>query len=62
MYNAYQEHCDFHYSSDTELDQAEASERGETRPDCAWICTVRDVWHANPFYTGPAVPHPESIC
>lgn len=55
------EHNDFHYSTDAEWDQAEAYERGEANPDMAWICTSRDVWHANPFYTGPEVPHPEMI-
>ena len=24
-----------------------------------WILSDRDVWYRNPFYTGPAVPHPE---
>lgn len=50
---------DFHYSTDAEWDRAEARELGAQRPDCAWICTDRDVWHKNPYYTGPAVPHPE---
>lgn len=26
----------------------------------AWVLTSYDSWRANPFYTGPAVPHPES--
>lgn len=25
----------------------------------AWILSDRDVWYRNPFYRGPAVPHPE---
>ena len=62
MSDAYQEHVDYHYATDAEIDRDEAYERGEANPTQAWICTVRDVWHANPFYTGPAVPHPESIC
>ncbi len=33
---------------------------GALHPDRAWIFSDRDVWYANPFYTGPAVPHPES--
>ena len=54
-----QEERDFHASTPQEWDQAEARELGELRPESAWICTDRDVWHSNPFYTGPAVPHPE---
>jgi hypothetical protein len=27
--------------------------------DGAWILSDRDVWYANPAYTGPPVPHPE---
>ena len=54
-----QEERDFHVSSDSEWDRAEACEAGAAEPDRAWILTDRDVWHANPYYTGPAVPHPE---
>jgi hypothetical protein len=50
---------DFHYTTDAEWDRAEAREQGENNPDQAWVLTNRDVWHANPFYKGPAVPHPE---
>lgn len=25
----------------------------------AWILSHYDTWERNPFYTGPAVPHPE---
>jgi len=25
----------------------------------AWICTPFDTWERNPFYNGPAMPHPE---
>lgn len=28
----------------------------DTRP---WICSDRDVWYRNPFYSGPPVQHPE---
>ena len=61
MFDTYQEDQDFHYPTDSELDRREAFERGEANPDQAWICTDRDAWHANPFYNGPAVPHPELI-
>lgn len=49
----------FHYSSEAEWDRADAMQRGAERPDLAWIGTDRDVWHKNPFYQGPPVPHPE---
>lgn len=32
---------------------------GRDNRNLAWILSDRDVWYANPFYTGPAVPHPE---
>lgn len=49
----------FTYSTDREWDNAAARELGELYPDRAWVSTGRDVWHKNPFYTGPAVRHPE---
>ena len=49
----------FTYSTESEWDRAEAYEIGAENPDRAWICTDRDVWHANPFYKGPPVRHPE---
>ena len=49
----------FEYTSDSEWDRAAACDLGADRPHLAWICTDRDVWHQNPYYTGPAVPHPE---
>ena len=55
----YQEHCEFNYSTDSEWDRDEALEMGQREPDRAWICTGRDVWHENPFYTGKPEPHPE---
>lgn len=58
--NQYEEHLDFEYATDTDWDNAEASELGELNPDQAWILTDRDVWHANPYYKGEPVPHPES--
>ena len=33
---------------------------GEENKDHAWLLHDRDVWIANPHYTGPEVPHPES--
>jgi hypothetical protein len=53
------EHAAFYYSTASEWDRAEALEVGAEYPSQAWILTDRDVWHKNPFYTGPDVPHPE---
>jgi len=50
---------DFHYASDADWDNADAWERGMQNSESAWILTSRDVWHPNPFYCGPQVPHPE---
>lgn len=33
---------------------------GMDNTDRPWILSDRDVWYRNPFYNGPAVPHPES--
>lgn len=54
-----QEDRDFHYSSSQEWDREEARWIGQENPDRAWICTGNDVWHKNPYYHGPEVPHPE---
>ncbi len=54
-----QEHNDFHYATDAERDHADASQRGAESSESAWVLTDRDVWHANPYYQGPTVPHPE---
>lgn len=54
-----QEERDFVVATDADWDRAEASEIGSQTPAQAWICTSRDVWHANPYYVGEIVPHPE---
>lgn len=36
-----------------------ACNAGEDDPDRAWILTPWDTWESNPFYHGPAAPHPE---
>jgi len=59
MYDEYDDR-DFYYSSDDDWDRANAFEMGADRPNQAWILTDRDVWHPNPFYKGPEMPHPES--
>lgn len=61
MYFEHPDDAGFTYTSEAEWDRAEAREQGAERPDLAWVCTSRDVWHRNPFYTGPAVPHPEDF-
>jgi len=33
---------------------------GQECPDEAWLCSPYDSWESNPYYRGPAVPHPES--
>lgn len=40
-------------------DRNEALARGQDNPDRAWVLTGADVWHRNPYYQGPPVPHPE---
>ena len=37
----------------------EALEMGRANTDHAWVCTSRDTWEPNPFYSGPPVRHPE---
>lgn len=48
-----------HLATPAEADREYATNVGRARPDVAWILSDRDVWYANPFYTGPRVPHPE---
>lgn len=50
---------DSQVSSAAEWDRFDAELAGERRTTQAWICSDRDVWYRNPYYTGPAVPHPE---
>lgn len=40
-------------------EQAYVRAVGDEHHERAWICSDRDAWYPNPFYTGPAVPHPE---
>ena len=47
------------YTSEEEWDRDEAMHSGLRNPESAWIHTDRDVWHANPYYKGLPVPHPE---
>lgn len=45
--------------TDADHDNHEAAVLSALKPEQAWILTDRDVWHKNPYYTGPAEPHPE---
>ena len=38
----------------------QAYNEGYEDPSRAWILTWFDSWERNPFYVGPAVPHPEA--
>ena len=53
------EDANFTYATDTDWDRSDARQCGGYDADVAWVLTDRDVWHRNPFYNGPAVPHPE---
>lgn len=37
-----------------------ARNHGHMNPEQAWILSPLDSWEKNPWYHGPAVPHPES--
>lgn len=49
-------------STDIEWDNAEAAELSYLHQDRAWFVTDRDVAHANPYYKGEPVCHPECGC
>lgn len=56
MYGYYEEdRC----ATEAEADQEYALWAGSQDTQRAWILSDRDVWYANPYYTGPRVPHPE---
>jgi len=48
-----------HLATIAEADQEFACNVGREHSARPWILSDRDVWYANPFYTGPRVPHPE---
>ena len=58
--NQWEEHCDFNYSTDAEIDQYNATCDGHKWKNRAWLLSSRDVWYPNPYYEGKPVPHPES--
>ena len=56
MYGYYEEdRC----ATEAEADQEYALWAGSQDTERAWVLSDRDVWYANPYYTGPKVPHPE---
>ena len=59
MSYGYEEHCEFHYDSDADVDRYEACLEGLRNPHEAWVLSGRDVWYANPYYHGEPQPHPE---
>ncbi len=46
-------------ATDAEADREWVRNVGRENPEDAWILSDRDVWYPNPFYTGPAGPHPD---
>lgn len=49
-----------HLATEAEADHEYAHNVGRSQPQSAWICSDRDAWYRNPFYTGPKVPHPDA--
>jgi hypothetical protein len=43
----------------SEADRQYAEGYGQDHPEQAWVLSDRDVWYRNPYYNGPAVPHPD---
>ena len=48
------------FATESDADREEALYLSSQDTERAWVLTNRDVWHPNPFYRGPEVPHPES--
>ena len=48
-----------HVATESEADREYVRNFGADNPNRAWILSDRDVWYANPFYAGPAIPHPD---
>ena len=55
----YNDYEDSHLATIAEADREYAHNVGHDNVDCCWILSDRDVWYRNPFYRGPAQPHPE---
>jgi len=56
------------YATIAEADRFDAEVNGESKPWSRWICSDRDVWYENPYYTGSkdvrdvTTHHPECYC
>jgi len=48
-----------HLATPAEACREYARNVGEQHRDRAWILTDWDTWERNPYYHGPAQPHPE---
>lgn len=48
------------YATIAQADAEYATNVGAQRRDVCWILSDRDVWYRNPYYKGPAEPHPEA--
>ncbi len=63
MYGQELEEHQFHASTPSENDRAEAWEIGGRHSERPWVLTDRDVWHQNPYFQCPVgqpyPPHPE---
>jgi hypothetical protein len=53
------DYCDDRLATEAEADREYANYAGSVDRNRAWVLSDRDVWYANPYYRGPAVPHPE---
>jgi hypothetical protein len=47
-------------ATDAQADREFARNVGRDNPGEAWVLSDRDAWYRNPFYEGPAQPHPEA--
>lgn len=59
MYGFYHDDDHTELATPTEACREYARNVGAERPEDAWILTDWDTWEPNPYYHGPAVPHPE---
>ncbi len=56
----YQEECDQIFATTRDHVDEYTRNHGVLRPEAAWILSPFDTWEANPFFSGPRPPHPES--
>lgn len=60
MYIQEQEEREFHHDSLADVDRFDAMLYAAEHPEVAWVSGGMGGVYANPYYTGPEVPHPES--